>query len=63
MLLTAVKAPLLPLPTVTSLVSKPVTASEKVKVKVTVPSAVLTVFGSLSVIVTVGAAVSKAWVY
>ena len=52
------KVPLEPLPTVTLLVSKPVTASEKVKVKVTVPSLMLTVLASLSVIVTVGLVVS-----
>ena len=35
MLLTAVKVPLLPLPTEMPAAEKPVTASEKVKVKVT----------------------------
>ena len=58
MLLTAEKVPLVPLPTVTLLVEKPVTASEKVKVKVTVPSAMLTVLGLLSVMDIVGWRVS-----
>ena len=58
MLLKAVKVPLVPLPTVTLLVEKPVTASEKVKVKVTVPSAMLTVLGLLSVMDIVGWRVS-----
>ena len=52
------KRPLVPFPTVTLVASKPVTVSVKVKVKVTVPSAMLTVLGSLSVIVTVGEIVS-----
>ena len=54
------KVPLLPLPTVILLSEKPVTASENVKVKVTEASAMLTVPASLSVMVTVGAAVSIA---
>ena len=55
------KVPLLPLPTVILLSEKPVTASENVKVKVTEPSAMLTVPASLSVIVNVGAVISSVW--
>ena len=60
MLLKAVKVPLVPLPTVTLLVEKPVTASEKVKGNVVAPVAVP---ATLSEMLTVGARVSKAWVY
>ena len=55
--LTAVNAPFVPFATVTLLASNPVTASLKVKVKVTSPVAVP---DTSSVIVTLGAAVSKA---
>ena len=51
------------MPRVILLASKPVTASEKVKVKVSDPSALLTMPVSLSLMVSVGAEVSKAWVY
>lgn len=56
------KAPLLPFATVTLELSKPVTDSEKVNVKVTA-SPILASPEILSEMVTVGAVVSKAWVY
>ena len=59
-LLTAEKVPFVPLPTVTLVVEKPVTASEKVKVNVVAPVAVP---ATLSEMVTDGARVSKAWMY